>query len=128
MFESSGVVPIVCFFLVHCRGYGPLRTVFLHGDASHGMFRLSKGCERTFYFLACVFLLHGSADAPMHRAHTYHARVHEPTLTERHFPGRVALAALFQNHHHLRDGWAPKPWNLRSFRALLPIRPARFSV
>lgn len=73
MFENSSVVPIVCFFLIHWWGCVLVQTVFLHRYASHGMFGLTRGWERTFHFL--TYLFQGSsylvprAYAYMHRAH-----------------------------------------------------------
>jgi hypothetical protein len=45
-----------------------MQTVFLHRWTPHGMFRLSKGCERTFYRLTYVFQAWSSENSRSARA------------------------------------------------------------
>lgn len=92
MHSSSSVLPIVCFFLLHWWGSVLMQTFFLHRYASHGMFRLSRVWERTFYLL--TYLFQGSsylvprAYAYLHRAH--HA--YSDTEKDPHTPHRFTNA------------------------------------
>jgi stearoyl-CoA desaturase (delta-9 desaturase) len=92
MLSNSSVLPIICFFLLHWWGSVLMQTLYLHRYASHGMFRLSRGWERTFHFLTYVFqgssYLVPSAYAYLHRAH--HA--YSDTDKDPHTPHRFSNA------------------------------------
>lgn len=95
MFQSSSVLPIVCFFLLHWWGCVLMQTLFLHRYASHGMFRLSRGWERTFYFLTYAFqgssYLVPRAYAYMHRAHHAYSDTDKDPHTPHRFPNVFSM-------------------------------------
>jgi stearoyl-CoA desaturase (delta-9 desaturase) len=95
MLSNSSVLPIVCFFLLHWWGSVFMQTFFLHRYASHGMFRLSRGWERTFHFL--TYALQGSsylvpsAYAFLHRAHHAYSDTAKDPHTPHRFPNAAAM-------------------------------------
>ena len=126
MFQSSSVVPIVCFFLVHWWGCVLMQTVFLHRYASHGMFRLSNGWERTFYFLTYVFqgssFLVPRAYAHMHRAHHAYSDTDKDPHTPYRF-GNVFTMMLDTKHTYhalVHERTLPEA----RFRGYVPTWPA----
>jgi len=118
LFNSS--VAIVTFFLLHWWGSVLMQTFFLHRYASHGMFRLSRGWERTFHALTYVFqgssYLVPRGYAYLHRAHHAYSDTEKDPHTPHRFGnvftmmwetkkqysdlvhGRVTPEARFQAH------------------------------
>jgi stearoyl-CoA desaturase (Delta-9 desaturase) len=105
MLSSSSVLPIVCFFLVHWWGSVLMQTFFLHRYASHGMFRMNRFWERTFYLLTYVFqgssYLVPRAYAYLHRAHHAYA----DTAKDPHAPNRFdnAFAMMWETKTTYND-------------------------
>jgi len=91
---SSSAVLIVSFFLLHWWGSVFMQTFFLHRYASHGMFRMSRGWERTFHLLTYIFqgssYLTPFGYAYLHRAH--HA--YSDTEKDPHTPHRFKNAFM----------------------------------
>ena len=77
---------IIIFFLLHWYGSLFFQSFFLHRYAAHGMFTMSKGWERFFYWSTYVAMgssyLTPRAYAILHRLH--HA--HSDTENDPHSP------------------------------------------
>jgi stearoyl-CoA desaturase (delta-9 desaturase) len=125
MFQSSSVLPIVCFFLLHWWGCVLMQTLFLHRYASHGMFRLSRGWERTFYFLTYAFqgssYLVPSGYAYMHRAHHAYSDTDKDPHTPTRFSNVFTMMLDTKDTYHalVRGHVLPEP----RFRGYVPTWP-----
>src|ERR1700712_2121376 len=125
MFQSSSVLPIVCFFLMHWWGCVLMQTLFLHRYASHGMFRLSRGWERTFYFLTYAFqgssYLVPSGYAYMHRAHHAYSDTDKDPHTPTRFSNVFTMMLDTKDTYHalVRGHVLPEP----RFRGYVPTWP-----
>jgi stearoyl-CoA desaturase (delta-9 desaturase) len=126
MLNNSSVVPIVCFFLVHWWGCVLMQTVFLHRYASHGMFGLSRGWERTFHLL--TYLFQGSsylvprAYAHMHRAHHAYSDTDKDPHTPHRFSNVFTMMLDTKRSYSalVRCEVEPEP----RFRGYVPVWPA----
>ena len=126
MLSSSGVLPIVCFFLLHWWGSVLMQTFFLHRYASHGMFRLSRVWERTFYLL--TYLFQGSsylvprAYAYLHRAHHAYSDTEKDPHTPHRFTNAFSMMLETKREYAalVRGELQPEP----RFQTYVPTWPA----
>ena len=103
-----------------------MQTFFLHRYASHGMFRLSRGWERTFHLLTYVMqgssYLIPSAYAWLHRAH--HA--YSDTAKDPHTPHRFknAFTMMWETKHQYSAFVHGTAKPEERFQGYVPVWPA----
>lgn len=118
----EAALPIIIFFLIHWWGSVFMQTFYLHRYASHGMFTMSKGWERFFYFLTWFFqgssFLNPRAYAWMHREH--HA--YSDTDKDPHSPHfyRDAFSMMWQTKGYYNDYVFRRKQTEPRFQAAVP--------